>query len=40
MHDAVIAHLAGLNGATPVITADHAIGNSGFTAGGVACPTP
>ncbi len=38
-HDAVIAHLAGLNGLSSNISADHAVGNSGFTSG-AACATP
>ena len=39
-HEAVIAHLAALNPATPVITADHAVGNTGFIPGGAPCATP
>jgi len=39
-HDAVVAHFAGLNPATPAIRARHLIGNSGFTPGGAACPIP
>ncbi|PKN94770.1 MAG: hypothetical protein CVU44_02890 [Chloroflexi bacterium HGW-Chloroflexi-6] len=38
-HDAVIAHLAGLNSQSSNISADHAVGNSGFTSG-AACATP
>ena len=38
-HDAVIAYLSSINPATPEITADHAVGNSGFTAGSP-CATP
>jgi len=39
-HDAVIAFLAVANPATPVITADHQVGNSGFTPGGAPCNIP
>lgn len=38
-HDAVISHLSSLNPLTPLITADHQVGNSGFTAG-APCNTP
>ena len=38
-HDAVIAYLSSLNPLTPMVTADHQVGNSGFTAGSP-CATP